>query len=132
MDRPAQTDVRPDGRSRAVALGLAWLAVGLGELYFAGLGFQRPLLWQGLAELGVLLGLGYCQWRGLPPGWLRSPLWPGVAVAAGTALVFGPEGLFAFACFALGLGGSASSACAASRRAGGWAGSAASRRRCSG
>jgi arylsulfatase A-like enzyme len=105
MGSPAHTDDRADGRSRAGALGLAWLSVAAGELYFAGQGFQRPLLWQALAELLVLPGLGYCQLRLLPSGWLRSPLWPGVAVAAGTALVFGPDGVFAFACFALGLGG---------------------------
>jgi hypothetical protein len=105
MGRPAHTDDRPDGRARAAALGLAWLAVAAGELYFAGQGFQRPLLWQGLAELLVLVGLGYCQWRLLPPGWPRSPLWPGVAAAAGTALVFAPDGALAFVCFAVGLGG---------------------------
>lgn len=92
-------------RRRAVAVGLAWLAVALGELYFAALGFQRPLPWQALCELGVLLGLGFCQLRLLPAGFARSPLWPGVIVAAGTALVFAPAGALAFGCFALGLVG---------------------------
>jgi arylsulfatase len=84
----------------------AWLTVATGELAFASLGFQQPLVWQMAAEVFVLLGLGYCQLRLLPQGWLRSPLWPGAIVAAGTALVFGPEGTLTFACFALGLCGS--------------------------
>jgi hypothetical protein len=88
-------------RGRAVLL--AWLAVAALELYFASLGFQRPRAWQVAAELFVLVGLGFCQLRLLPRGWLHSPLWAGVVVAAGTALVFGPSDVFAFACFALGL-----------------------------
>jgi len=81
----------------------AWLAVAAVELYFAALGFQRPRAWQAGAEVVALAGLGFCQVRLLPEGWPRSPLWAGIVVAAGTALVFGPDDPFAFACFALGL-----------------------------
>ena len=89
-------------RRQGAVIG-AWLTVAAIELYFAGLGFQRPRLWQGVAETFALVGLGFCQVRLLPEGWPRSPLWAGLAVAGGTALVFAPTGPFAFAIFALGL-----------------------------
>ena len=36
-------------RRQGAVIG-AWLTVAAIELYFAGLGFQRPRLWQGVAE----------------------------------------------------------------------------------
>ena len=63
---------------------------------------QHPLAQE--VAIDPLIGIGGvlhpgppCQLRLLPPGWLHSPLWPGVVVAAGTALVFAPDGAFAFA-----------------------------------
>lgn len=92
----------PAARREALAIGVAWGALGIVEVVLAYQALVRPTPTQVAFELFALAVLGVAQWR-YATGIYRSVLWPGLLAAGMTAMVFGPTGVFTNLIFVVGL-----------------------------